>query len=113
MLDGPHDPEEILKSVKKGIYAETFANGQVDIGAGDFAFYLKNGYLIEDGKLTKPVKDANMIGFGPKVLEQMEMVGNDLAHYSGAGMCGKDGQGVPVGMGLPTVKCPAISVGGK
>ncbi len=113
MLNGPHDPQEIIKSVKKGIYAETFANGQVDIGAGDFAFYLKNGYLIEDGKLTKPVKDANMIGFGPKVLEDIEMVGNDMALYSGTGMCGKDGQGVPVGMGLPTVKCPSISVGGK
>lgn len=112
MLNGPHDPAEILRSVKKGIYAETFSNGQVNIGAGDFSFYLKNGYLIEDGKLGRPVKDANLIGFGPKVLEQVQMVGNDLALDKGAGTCGKDGQRVPVGMGLPTVKCGGISVGG-
>jgi len=112
MLNGPHDPEEILRSVKKGIYAETFTNGQVNIGAGDFSFYLKNGYLIEDGKLGRPVKDANLIGFGPKVLEQVQMVGNDLMLDEGAGTCGKDGQRVPVGMGLPTVKCGGISVGG-
>jgi len=112
MLNGPHNPEEIIKSVKKGIYAESFTNGQVQIGSGDFSFYLKNGYIIEDGKLTRPVKDANLIGFGPKVLEQVKMVGNDLALNTGAGMCGKDGQRVPVGMGLPTVKCGGISVGG-
>jgi TldD protein len=112
MMNGPHDPEEIVRSVKKGIYAETFSNGQVNIGAGDFSFYLKNGYLIEDGKLGRPVKDANLIGFGPKVLEQVQMVGNDLALDKGAGTCGKDGQRVPVGMGLPTVKCGGISVGG-
>jgi TldD protein len=113
MLNGPHSPEEIVASVKKGIYAEGFDNGQVNIGSGDFAFYLKNGYLIEDGKLTRPVKDANMMGFGPKVLEQMEMVGNDSCLYSGTGMCGKDGQIVPIGMGLPTVKCKGISIGGR
>lgn len=112
MMNGSHDPEEIIKSVKKGVLAETFTNGQVHIGSGDFSFYLKNGYLIEDGKITQPVKDANMIGFGPKVLEKVEMVGNDLAMSVGASTCGKDGQGVPVGMGLPTTKCGGISVGG-
>jgi TldD protein len=112
MMNGPHDPEEIIRSVKKGILAETFTNGQVHIGSGDFSFYLKNGYLIEDGKLTRPIKDANMIGFGPAVLEKVEMVGNDLKMSEGASTCGKDGQGVPVGMGLPTTKCGGISVGG-
>jgi TldD protein len=112
MTNGPHHPEEIIKSVKKGILAETFTNGQVNIGSGDFSFYLKNGYLIEDGKLTRPVKDANLIGFGPDVLEKVEMVGNDLEMSVGASTCGKDGQGVPVGMGLPTTKCGGISVGG-
>jgi len=112
MLDGPNDPAEIIASVKKGIYAETFTNGQVQIGSGDFSFYLKGGYLIENGRLTRPVKDANLIGFGPKVLENVEMVGNDSSLFSGAGSCGKDGQRVPVGMGLPTVKCTGISVGG-
>jgi len=112
MLNGPHSPEEILKSVKRGIFAETFTNGQVNIGSGDFSFYLKNGYLIEDGKLTRPVKDANLIGFGPKVLEKVEMVGDDLGFYSGAGYCGKDGQRVPVGFGLPTCRCGGMSIGG-
>ncbi len=112
MINGPHSSEEIIKSVKKGIFAETFTNGQVRIGSGDFSFYLKNGRLIEDGKLTRPVKDANLIGFGPKVLEKVEMVGGDFAMSEGASTCGKDGQGVPVGMGLPTVKCGGISVGG-
>jgi TldD protein len=112
MMNGPHDPEEIIKSVKKGVLAETFTNGQVRIGSGDFSFYLKNGYLIEDGRLTTPVKDANIIGFGPDVLEKVEMVGNDLAMSEGASTCGKDGQGVPVGMGLPTTKCGGMSVGG-
>lgn len=112
MTAGPHDPEEIIRSVKKGLYAETFLNGQVDIGAGDFSFYLANGWLIEDGKKTRPVKDANLIGFGPEVLEKVQMVGTDPQLFSGTGMCGKDGQRVPVGFGLPTIKCEAISVGG-
>jgi TldD protein len=112
MMNGPHSPEEIIRSVKKGILAETFTNGQVRIGSGDFSFYLKNGRLIEDGKLTRPVKDANLIGFGPSVLEKVEMVGGDFAMSDGASTCGKDGQGVPVGMGLPTVKCGGISIGG-
>jgi TldD protein len=113
MTNGPHSPQEIIGSVKKGLYAEMFTNGQVNIGAGDFTFYLKHGRLIEDGKLTRVVKDANLIGSGPKVLEHVEMVGNDLAMHSGGLTCGKDGQGVPVGVGLPTIKCGAISVGGR
>lgn len=113
MLNGPHKPEEIIRSVKKGIYAEVFSNGQVFIGAGDFTFYLKHGRLIENGKLTRVIKDANLIGSGPKVLERVDMVGDDLAMYSGAGYCGKDGQRVPVGFGLPTVRAQSISIGGR
>ncbi len=112
MLNGPHDPQEVIGSVKKGVWAQTITNGQVNIGSGDFSFYLKNGYLIEDGKLTRPVKDANLIGFGPEVLEKVEMVGNDMELFAGAGFCGKDGQRVPVGFGLPTIRCGGISVGG-
>ena len=113
MLPGSHQPEEIIASVKKGLYAEMFSNGQVMIGAGDFTFYLKHGRMIEDGKLTRVVKDANLIGSGPKVLEQVQMVGNDLLLHSGAGYCGKDGQRVPVGFGLPTLLCHGMSVGGR
>ncbi len=113
MLNGPNTPEEIIASVKKGVYAEKFSNGQVNIGAGDFTFYLKHGRLIENGKLTRVIKDANLIGNGPKVLEHVDMVGNDMALYSGTGWCGKDGQRVPVGFGLPTVRAGAISVGGR
>ncbi|MBI4701289.1 MAG: TldD/PmbA family protein [Deltaproteobacteria bacterium] len=113
MLDGPHPPEEIIASVKRGLYAEKFWNGQVNIGGGDFTFYLKHGRLIEDGKLTRVVKDANLIGNGPKVLDRVDMVGNDMAFFSGGGACGKDGQRVPVGFGLPTVRAGAISIGGR
>jgi len=113
MLKGPHKPEEIISSVERGLYAEMFSNGQVFIGAGDFTFYLKHGRLIERGKLTAVVKDANLIGSGPRVLEQVSMVGDDLQLFSGGGYCGKDGQRVPVGFGLPTIKVGAISVGGR
>lgn len=113
MLDGPHSPEEIIASVERGIYAENFANGQVNIGAGDFTFYLKHGRLIEKGKLTAVVKDANLIGAGPTVLEKIDMVGNDMALFSGGGYCGKDGQRIPVGFGLPTVRTSGISIGGR
>ena len=113
MLDGPHKPEEIIASVKKGLYAEVFSNGQVSIGPGDFTFYLKHGRLIEDGKLTRVVKDANLIGNGPKVLDTIDMVADDLEMFSGAGYCGKDGQRIPVGIGLPTVRAGAISIGGR
>lgn len=113
MLPGEASPEEIVASVKDGIYAEVFTNGQVFIGAGDFTFYLKHGRRIENGKLKEVVKDANLIGSGPKVLQNVQMVGNDLVHHAGAGYCGKDGQRVPVGFGLPTLKVGAISVGGR
>lgn len=112
MLDGPHHKQEIIESVKYGIYTETFAGGQVKIGPGDFTFYVKQGYLIEDGKLSRPIKDVNIIGNGPKVLEDIVMVANDLEMSEGGWTCGKAGQGVPASMGLPTVKVSAITVGG-
>lgn len=113
MKSGPHDPAEIIASVKRGIYCESFSNGQVHIGAGDFAFYVREGYLIEDGKLTQPVKDVNLIGNGPAVLESIEMVGNDMKIDEGGWTCGKDGQSVPVSQGMPTVKVGKLSVGGR
>jgi TldD protein len=112
MLPGPHDPAEIVRSVDKGLLAVTFSNGQVQIGAGDFTFYVKTGYLIEDGKVTRPIKDVNIIGNGPEVLERVEMVGHDLVIDPGRWTCGKDGQGVPVSQGLPTIKVSRINVGG-
>ena len=113
MTNGPHTRDEIIASVKKGILAETFTNGQVFIGAGDFTFYVKTGYLIEDGKLTRPIKDINIIGNGPKVLEDVTMVADDFKMAEGGWTCGKNGQGVPVSMGLPTIKVKAITVGGN
>jgi len=113
MLGAQTPPEEIIASVEKGIYAEKFANGEVRIGAGDFTFYLTQGRMIENGKLTNLVKDANLIGNGPKVLENIDMVGSDMTMYSGGGNCGKDGQFVPVGFGLPTVRAGSISIGGR
>ncbi|MCI0516063.1 TldD/PmbA family protein [candidate division KSB1 bacterium] len=112
MLPGPHKKDEIIQSVKKGILAETFSNGQVFIGAGDFTFYVKSGYLIEDGKITRPIKDVNIIGNGPKVLENIVMIADDLEMAKGGWTCGKNGQGVPVSQGLPTVKVSSITVGG-
>jgi TldD protein len=113
MLPGPHEKEEIIRSVKKGIYCTQFSNGQVKIGAGDFTFYVKNGFLIEDGKLTRPIKDVNIIGNGPKVLEKIDMVAKDLAIDEGGWTCGKDGQSVPVSQGLPTVRVSSLTVGGR
>jgi len=113
MLPGPHDKGEIIASVKKGIYCQNFTNGQVNIGAGDFTFYVKNGYLIEDGKLTRPIKDVNIIGNGPKVLEKVDMVSDDLQIDEGGWTCGKDGQSVPVSQGLPTVRVSSMTVGGR
>ncbi len=112
MLPGPHKRDEIIASVKKGLYAVEFTNGEVFIGAGDFTFYVKLGYLIEDGKITRPVKDVNIIGNGPQVLQRITMVGDDLQLDHGAWTCGKNGQGMPVQMGLPTVKVSGITVGG-
>jgi TldD protein len=113
MLPGPHEKEEIIRSVKRGIYCQTFSNGQVQIGAGDFTFFVKNGWLIEDGKLTRPIKDVNLIGNGPRALEKVDMVSNDLAVDEGGWTCGKDGQSVPVSQGLPTVRVSSMTVGGR
>jgi len=113
MLPGPHKKDEIIASVKKGIFCTNFSNGQVQIGAGDFTFYVKNGYLIEDGKLTRPIKDVNIIGNGPRVLEKIDMVADDLVIDEGGWTCGKDGQSVPVSQGIPTVRVASITVGGR
>jgi len=113
MLPGPHRREEIIRSVKKGIYCQTFSNGQVQIGAGDFTFFVKNGWLIEDGRLTRPVKDVNLVGNGPRVLESVDMVSDDLEVDEGGWTCGKDGQSVPVSQGLPTVRVASMTVGGR
>ncbi|MGZ8955392.1 MAG: metalloprotease TldD [Methylovulum sp.] len=112
MLAGQHNPEEIIKSVKKGLYARNFAGGQVDITSGKFVFSASEAYLIEDGKITRPVKGATLIGNGPDVLTKVSMVGTDLELDSGVGTCGKDGQSVPVGVGQPTLKIDGLTVGG-
>ncbi len=112
MLPGPHNPEEIIKSVNKGLYAKNFAGGQVDITSGKFVFSASEAYLIENGRVTRPVKGATLIGNGPDVLTKVSMVGNDLELDSGVGTCGKDGQSVPVGVGQPTLKIDALTVGG-
>lgn len=112
MRAGPHDPEEILRSVKKGLYAVNFGGGQVDITSGNFTFSASEAYLIEDGKITRPVKGATLIGNGPDSLNKVSMVGHDLALDRGVGVCGKDGQSVPVGVGQPTLKLDGMTVGG-
>ncbi len=112
MLPGEHAPEELIASVKKGIYCISFTNGQVQIGAGDYAFYVKNGYLIEDGKITAPIKDVNIIGNGPESLARITMVANDFELDDGGWTCGKGGQRVPVSLGLPSVLVSGINVGG-
>ncbi len=112
MLAGPHDPEEIIRSVDKGLYAPSFGGGQVDITSGKFVFSANEAYLIENGKVTRPVKGAMLIGDGPDVLGRISMVGNDLELDNGVGTCGKDGQSVPVGVGQPTLRIDALTVGG-
>jgi len=112
MLPGENEPEEIIRSVKNGLYAVNFAGGQVDITSGKFVFSLSEAYLIENGKVTAPVKGATLIGNGPEVLTRVSMLGNDLALDQGVGTCGKDGQSVPVGVGQPTMKVDEITVGG-
>lgn len=112
MHAGEHDPQEIIKSVKKGLYAVNFGGGQVDITSGKFVFSSSEAYLIEDGKITAPVKGATLIGNGPEAMQTISMVGNDLSLDSGVGVCGKDGQSVPVGVGQPTLKMDALTVGG-
>ena len=112
MLAGKHDPEEIIASVDKGIYAPNFGGGQVDITSGKFVFSASEAYLIEKGKVTAPVKGAMLIGDGPEALHRISMVGDDLQLDSGVGTCGKEGQSVPVGVGQPTLKIDELTVGG-
>ena len=112
LLAGPHDPEEIIKSVKHGVFAQAFGGGQVDISNGDFVFSLTESYLIEDGRITSPLKGVNLIGNGPETLCGVSMLGNDLQVSDGIWTCGKEGQSVPVGVGCPTVKLTRITVGG-
>jgi TldD protein len=112
LLAGPDDPEEMVRSVKRGVYAKTFGGGQVDISNGDFVFSLTESYLIEDGKLTAPLKGVNLIGNGPETLREVSQLGNDVALSDGNWTCGKEGQSVPVGVGCPTIKISRITVGG-
>ena len=112
MPAGQHDPEEILKSMGNGLYATNFGGGQVDITSGKFVFTCTEAYLVEDGKIGAPVKGATLIGNGPDVLTRVSMIGNDFALDPGVGTCGKDGQGVPCGVGQPTIKIDNLTVGG-
>ncbi|WP_427980027.1 metalloprotease TldD [Agarivorans sp.] len=112
MLAGESEPEELIASVKKGIYAPNFGGGQVDITSGKFVFSASEAYLIEDGKITAPIKGATLIGSGPEAMQQVSMVGNDLALDQGVGVCGKEGQSVPVGVGQPSLKLEQLTVGG-
>jgi TldD protein len=112
MMNGHHDPKEIIASVKKGLYAVNFGGGQVDITSGKFVFSAAEAYLIEDGKVGPAVKGATLIGNGPDVLTKVDMIGNDMALDAGVGTCGKDGQGVPVGVGQPTLRVAGLTVGG-
>jgi TldD protein len=113
MENGPHTRDEIIMSVKNGIYVDNFSNGEVKIGAGDFTFFVKSGYLIENGRLTRPVKDINIIGNGPQALSDISMVANDYLIDNSTWTCGKDGQSVPVTCGLPTVLVKKMTVGGS
>jgi TldD protein len=112
MLAGQYDPSEIIASVKKGLYAPNFGGGQVDITSGKFVFSASEAYLIEDGKITRPVKGATLIGNGPETMTRVSMIGNNLQLDAGVGVCGKEGQSVPVGVGQPTLKIDAMTVGG-
>lgn len=112
MLPGEHSQEEIISTVKKGVFASNFGGGQVDITSGKFVFSASEAYLIEDGKITQPIKGATLIGNGPDVMHKISMVGNDLELDRGVGVCGKDGQSVPVGVGQPSLKIDEITVGG-
>lgn len=112
MLPGEHNPQEIIESVEKGIYAVNFGGGQVDITSGKFVFSASEAYLIENGKVTRPIKGATLVGNGPEVLKHVSMVGDDLKLDTGVGVCGKEGQSVPVGVGQPTLKIDNLTVGG-
>ncbi|KRD30513.1 protease TldD [Lysobacter sp. Root916] len=112
MLAGQHDPEEMIRSVKKGLYAVNFGGGQVDITSGKYVFSATEAYLIEDGRITAPVKGATLIGNGPETMQKVRMIGHDLALDEGVGVCGKDGQSVPVGVGQPSLLIEGLTVGG-
>jgi TldD protein len=112
MLAGEDDPEDIIRSVRHGLYAVTFGGGQVDITSGKFVFSASEAYLIEDGRIGAPVKGATLIGNGPEALTRVSRVGRDLKLDEGVGTCGKEGQSVPVGVGLPTVRIDEMTVGG-
>jgi TldD protein len=112
MLGGDATRDEMIKSVKRGLYAVNFGGGQVDITSGKFVFSASEAYMIEDGKVTAPVKGATLIGNGPDALTKVEMIGSDSALDPGVGTCGKNGQGVPVGVGQPTMKISGLTVGG-
>jgi TldD protein len=112
MLAGDKDPQEILESVDKGLYAVNFGGGQVDITSGKFVFSASEAYLVENGKIGAPVKGATLIGNGPDVLTRVSMVGDDLRLDQGIGTCGKEGQSVPVGVGQPTLRVDGLTVGG-
>ncbi|SEL99954.1 metallopeptidase TldD-related protein, partial [Paraburkholderia caballeronis] len=112
MLNGDRDPAEILASVKNGLYAVNFGGGQVDITNGKFVFSASEAYMIEDGKITYPVKGATLIGSGPESLKYVSMIGNDMRLDPGVGVCSKEGQGVPVGVGQPTLRIDRMTVGG-
>jgi TldD protein len=112
MLPGESAPEDIIKSVDNGLYCLSYSGGQVNISNGDFVFSVTEAYLIEGGKVTAPVKGVTLIGNGPDILSNISMVGNDFRLAEGGGTCGKDGQSVPVGLGMPTVLVSGITVGG-
>jgi TldD protein len=112
MLAGASDPQDIIRSVDHGLYAVSFGGGQVDITNGKFVFSASEAYLIEGGKVTRPVKGATLIGSGPEILTKVSLVGHDLKLDEGIGTCGKEGQSVPVGVGLPTIRIDEITVGG-
>jgi TldD protein len=112
MLAGEDDPEDIVRSVDRGIYAVSFGGGQVDITSGKFVFSANEAYRIENGRLGAPLKGATLIGNGPDVLQRVTRIGNDLKLDAGVGTCGKDGQSVPVGVGLPTLRIEELTVGG-
>ncbi len=112
MLGGQHSPEEIIASIDEGIYAPNFGGGQVDITSGKFVFSTSEAYLIEKGKITTPIKGATLIGNGPEAMQKVSMIGDDLALDKGVGVCGKDGQSLPVGVGQPTLKVDELTVGG-
>jgi TldD protein len=112
MLAGQDAPEDIIKGVKRGIYAVAFGGGQVDITSGKYVFTATEAYLIEDGQVTAPVKGATLIGNGPETMQRVAMIGNDMALDDGVGICGKDGQSVPVGVGQPSLLISELTVGG-